>query len=374
MRIGIDARLYRQTGVGRYLRNLIAELTMVDDRNEYIVYFRREEFNDFVPPNKRWVKKIVDLPWHTLKEQLIFPIILQKDELHIAHFPYFNVPIFYPGKYLLTVHDLIIDHFDTGRASTLPTLLYKVKRLGYKLSITSGIKRACAITAISETTKQELIDHYNVSSDRITVTYDALDNNFKKVAKTCSPINYFNVPYILYVGNAYPHKNLERLFQAFRIIRNKKRIKLVLAGEDNYFYPRLKRYASKLGLEKKVVFFGNANDIQLVNLYTYSECLVFPSLMEGFGLPNFEALYCNCLPVISDITAFREIWTEKLPYFNPYDSKNIADKILEVLALTANRYRKRVEEAKKRIYAFNWRSTTLETLRIYNKIYQSSRT
>lgn len=369
MRIGIDARLYTQTGVGRYLRNLISELGVLDKKNEYIVYLRKQEFGDFKPPSRRWTKKLVDLPWHTLKEQLIFPIILIKDKLDVAHFPYFNVPIFYPGKYLLTVHDLIVDHFDTGKASTLPFLFYKVKRAGYKFSLTSGIKRASAITAISETTKQELIDHYNVPPNLIVVTHDALDNNFRRVAKTHNPSNYYNFPYILYVGNAYPHKNLERLVRAFKIIRSQEKVKLVLAGDDDYFYPRLGNYAQSLGLGKEVAFFGNADDCQLVNLYTYSKCLVFPSLMEGFGLPNFEALCCDKLPVVSDIPAFREIWGEKLVYFDPYNVEEMAKAILSVLNFSKDMYLKKVKEAKKTIDDFSWRRTAVATLKIYEGIF-----
>ena len=127
MKIGIDARLYTQTGVGRYLRNIIGELGKVDTKNTYIVYLRSQEFELFSPPNKRWMKKRLDFRWHTLREQLIVPFILWRDNLDVVHFPYFNVPILYPRKYLLTIHDLIIDHFDTGRASTLPSFFYKLK-------------------------------------------------------------------------------------------------------------------------------------------------------------------------------------------------------------------------------------------------------
>lgn len=369
MRIGIDARLYTQTGVGRYLRNLILELGDLDKKNEYVVYLRKKEFHNFIVPNKRWTKKLADLPWHTFKEQLVLPRIFIKDKLDVAHFPYFNIPVFYPGKYLLTVHDLIIDHFDTGRASTLPFFLYKIKRLGYRFSLTLGIRRACAITAISETTKQEIIDHYNVASSCITVTYDALDNNFMQVANIQRPRSYYDFSYILYVGNAYPHKNLQRLVSALKIIKGRVRIKLVLAGNDSYFYPRLRSYTESLGLKKDVVFFGDANDSQLVNLYTYSKCLVFPSLMEGFGLPNFEALYCDKLPVVSDIPAFREIWGEKLMYFDPYNVESIAKVISLVLNFPKDTYQKKVKVAKKRIYDFCWKRTALETLRIYEKIY-----
>lgn len=368
MRIGIDARLYTQTGVGRYLRNLISKLSDLDRENEYVIYLRNKEYEEFILPSYKWKKKKVDIPWHTLKEQFLFPLTLLSDKLDVVHFPYFNVPVFYPGKYLLTIHDLIIDHFDTGRSSTLPYPLYFLKRLGYKVSLSLGIKRAKAITAISECTKNEIIEHYHVNPLNINVTYDALDLNFKEILKTHRAKNYYSFPYILYVGNAYPHKNLERLLQAFKQIRQKFNLKLVLAGADGYFYPRLNDFAEKLGLGNEVIFFGYANDTQLINLYSSCRCLVFPSLMEGFGLPNLEALACGRLPVISDIPVFREIWRKDLLYFDPENVSDMADKLMTVLSLTDREYHHKVEIAQKRLKDYSWRKTAGETLKLYQKI------
>lgn len=368
MRIGIDARLYTQTGVGRYIRNLISELGVLDKENEYYVYLRKKEFTEFTEPSTQWHKRLLDISWHTVSEQLKVPFFLLADHLDVAHFPYFNVPILYPKKYLLTVHDLIVDHFDTGRASTLPAPFYKMKRFGYHIATHLGARRASAITAISETTKQELVDHYHIPDQCITVTYDALDTHFVGLLKKEKPKNHFSSPYILYVGNAYPHKNLERLLTALPLILKKKKMKLVLAGDDDYFYPKLKAYAEKLGIASDVVFFGAANDGELIDLYTFSSCVVFPSLMEGFGLPNLEALACGILPVISDIPVFREIWGNNLPMFNPYDEKNITVEILRVLSLPQNEYKKKVQTAQKKLAYFSWKRTAADTLNIYTKI------
>ncbi len=370
MRIGIDARLYNQTGVGRYLKNLISQLVILDKKNEYIIYLRSQEYNLVNPPHKNWQKKKLDIPWHTVAEQVQLPQILLKDNLDVAHFPYFNVPVFYPGKYLLTIHDLIVDHFDTGRASTLPYPLYLVKRAGYKISLTIGVKKADWITAISQTTKQEIMDHYNVAEDKITVTYDALDTQFLETVKKQQEKNYFNFPYILYVGNAYPHKNLERLIRALKLLRQKENIRLVMAGDDKYFYPRLRSFSIKLGLVDDIVFFGSADDEQLVNLYSNALCLVFPSLMEGFGLPNFEAIACGKLPVMSDIPVFREIWGDLVDYFDPYSKEDIAAKILSVIKISHNEYQKKLSILKKRIDDFSWEKTAQETLEIYKQIHK----
>jgi len=370
MRIGIDARLYSQTGVGRYIQNLIRELAAVDNENNYLIYLGKKDYSSFKLPNERWIKRILNVAWHTIQEQFIVPCVFLQDKIDVAHFPYFNVPIFYPKKYLLTIHDLIVDHFDTGRASTYSYPLYKIKRIGYKLSLSLGIKRAGAIAAISETTKKEIVDHYHVSDRKITITYDALDSAFSELLAKQKPQSFYRFPYILYVGNAYPHKNLERMIDAFLIVRKKQPIKLILVGNDSYFYPRLKLYIQKLGLLENIIFFGEADNRELINLYNNALCLVFPSLMEGFGLPNLEAVACGRLPVVSDIPAFREIWGNKLTYFNPLDPDDIANKILDVMKLPKDQYDSKVKKAKQRLQDFSWKKTGVTTLKLYEQIYR----
>lgn len=372
MKIGIDARLYSQTGVGRYLQNLLRELPYIDKHNDYYIFLRKEEFDIFQTANNRWHKVILDIQWHTFKEQFCVPYEMFKYRLDVTHFPYFNVPFFYPGKYLLTLHDLIIDHFDTGRASTLPPFYFKFKRFVYKYNLRRSIDKASYITVISKTTKNEVIDHYGVSTDKVSITYDALDSTFLQRKNTQKKENYYNFKYILYVGNAYPHKNLELLVKSFQLIRKKHRVKLVLAGNDQYFFPRLKKLVDNLDLSDDIVFFGLANDENLINLYSFAECLVFPSLMEGFGLPNFEALACNCLPVVSDIEVFRELWGDYLTYFDPNNYQDMSEKIIEVLELKATDYSGKIDTARKILDRFSWRKTAQITLNLYESINNKS--
>jgi tRNA U55 pseudouridine synthase TruB len=133
MRRGIDARLLHETGVGRYIRNLIRELATGDQLNEYVIFLRETDFSQFNVPNSRWHKRKAEAPWHSFAEQFIMPWVLLREHLDVLHVPYFNAPIFYPGKYIVTIHDLTILHFDTGKASTLPYWVYKIRRFGYRI-------------------------------------------------------------------------------------------------------------------------------------------------------------------------------------------------------------------------------------------------
>lgn len=172
MKIGIDARLWGQTGVGRYLEQLVENLAKIDKQNKYVLFLTKEH-KDLPLPGPTWKKKITDIRWHSLKEQILLPFVLWRERLDLVHFPYFSVPIFYPGKFMVTIHDLILDHFDTGKASNLPWFIYRIKRLGYKLVMWVALHRAVKIITVSETTKKEIIGHYHVNPRKVVVTYES---------------------------------------------------------------------------------------------------------------------------------------------------------------------------------------------------------
>ncbi len=324
MKIGIDARLLNETGVGKYIRNLIKGLELLDKKNQYIIY----------TPN---------VPWHSFSEQLIMPILFLKDRLDFVHIPYFNVPIFYPGKFIVTIHDLTILHFDTGKASTLPLPLYKLRRLGYWIALFIGLHRAVKIIAVSETTKKEIIDHFHINPDKIIVTYEGVDPLLptgKRIIKE---------PYFLYVGNAYPHKNLEILIGATPI-------QLVLVGKQDFFY-------NKLPHNRKIVLFGEASEGELQNLYKNATALVFPSLMEGFGLPGLEAMAVGTPVVCSDIPVFHEIYADAALYFDPKSEKDMKSK-LELVQNTDTR-NNLIKKGFSQVKKYSWEKMARQTLVVF---------
>ena len=172
MKIGIDARLWGATGVGRYLEELVENLAKIDKKNHYVLFLTKKHKNLSLP-GPTWEKRIANIRWHSVKEQILMPLILWREHLDLVHFPYFSVPIFYPGKFVVTIHDLILDHFETGQATTLPWFLYKIKRLGYKLVIWVALKRAVKIITVSEATKNKIVEHYKINPGKVVVTYEA---------------------------------------------------------------------------------------------------------------------------------------------------------------------------------------------------------
>lgn len=339
MKIGIDARLIDETGVGRYIRNLIAELAVIDTTNRYVVFLRND--SAWEPPNARWEKRIADIPWHSVAEQILLPRLFSHEQLDLLHVPYFTIPIFYPGTFVVTMHDLTILHYPTGKATTLPRFLYWAKVLAYRVILEIGLRRAAHIIAVSRATAKELTDHFALDARKISVIHEG-------VRRMETEKRIVAGPYFLYVGNAYPHKNLETLFQAIGSQ------KLVLVGKEDLFYKRLPH------LPHGIVF-NEVSDSQLGSLYAHASALVFPSLMEGFGLPALEAAVCGTPVICSDIAAFREVLGPLGNYFEPHDVSGLKALLQHPEKLKRLSQKDRLELLSR----FNWRHMAERTLTVY---------
>jgi len=358
MTIGIDCRLWNQTGVGRYIRNLVINLEKIDKKNDYVLFIRGQDRDEVEKQlaGSKWRIVITNIKWHSLEEQVTFPRILEKQKLDLMHFPYFSVPASYNKPLVITIHDLIMDHFSTGNASTLALPLYYLKYLAYKYIVKKSSEKAIKIIVPSLATKEEVLVHLQVDVDKIVVAYEAVDD---KIIKQKSNFGEKYGKYFLYVGNAYPHKNLDRLIQAFADLKD---LKLVLIGLKDYFYKKLEQeYKSD-----NIIFHGPVTDEELSGLYVNALALVQPSLMEGFGLPILEAMANKCLVVCSDIPSLREIAQDNAIYFNPQDIEDIA-KNLKLIAKNLNTGETMVENAFKRSQEFSWVAMAKETLGVYNQ-------
>lgn len=359
MRIGIDVRLWEETGVGRYARNLVAGLKDLDKTNEYFLFVWEPDENkirkEFEGP--LWHIVPTNIKWHSIREQLSYASFINKFNLDLMHFAYFSLPLLYNRPYVITIHDLIIHHFPTGKASTLPSFLYHIKRLFYLFLTKYTSKKAKAIITVSNATKQEIIDHLGVSKNKIFVTYLGVDKSLSK--KSSGEV--IESPYILYVGNAYPHKNLNTLIKAFKKA-GKDNEKLVLVGKKNYFYQRLQEEFN----DKSIVLFGEASDEELSSLYANAKAFVMPSLMEGFGLPPLEAMANGCFVIASDIPALREVCSDSAMFFDPYNEEDLADKIRFVFSNNnKSKIDKFVKKGFKRVESFSWEDMARKTLKVY---------
>ena len=368
MRIGIDARLWNETGVGRYIRSLFYYLSEYDKDNEYVWFLCKKEFETLELPSKKWRKVETNIHWHTLAEQLILPWVFYKANLDLLHFPYFSFPILYPKKFVITIHDLIFDHYKTGKASTLPAWFYVIKKLGYHIVLWTCVKRAKAILTLSKDAKSEIVTHYHADQKKIFVTYESgklEDVRTEFSSKAFDQMRKLE-PYILYVGNAHPHKNVEMLIMAIQKLRQKRSLRLVLVGSDAFFYPKLVAYIKSKNAQNYVSVIGNVPNDHIAAWYHFAKALVTASKMEGFGIPPLEAMSVGCPVIVSDIPVFHEVYGDAAAFFdntNASDIAHVIDKTLSNKILLKGL----VEKGYKKAHSYSWKKTVEETAAVYKK-------
>jgi len=343
MRIGIDARLLGPKtaggGLGRYIAELVNEIKEQDHENEYVLFLRKSNWDE-CPDAPNFKKVEADIPWYSLAEQARLPKIIDEENLDIVHFPHFNVPIKLETPFVVTIHDLILLEYPTRRASTLGPIKYFIKQLAHKKVLSNAIINAKTIIVPSDYTRKSILKFYpKTNPEKIKLIYEGVtpldigagdpdkDKKFLEEQKITKP-------YLLYVGNSYPHKNLYTLVRAFQDVLDKKPgLQLVLVGQKNYFSERLERETRELGLEvpKEVNFTGFIEDEDLPRLYRNASLYVFPSLLEGFGLPPLEAMSYDLPVATSNASCLPEVLGASAIYFDPKDIEDMARVILEGL-------------------------------------------
>ena len=208
-----------------------------------------------------------------------------------------------------------------------------------------------------------MTNEFELSPDKVQVTYESgemepavhIDHKFKN-------------PYLLYVGNAHPHKNLDRLLEAFKLLhKDFPKLKLVLIGRLDYFYERLAQTVEKMDLQSSVHFPGEVSNGDLAMWYKRALLFVFPSLAEGFGIPGLEAMQFGCPVVVSDIAVFHEIYGEAAVYFDPESTTEIKKQLQAIVTDTKLR-QKLVEKGYQKSRTYSWERMAAETLHIYDQV------
>jgi len=393
--IGIDARFYGPIGkgLGRYTQEIVDNIIRINHGHEYVIFLGKDNFNEFKPENQNVRKVLADARWYTIKEQVLMPWLFWRHGLDLVHVPHFNAPIFSFKKLVITIHDLILIRFPTARATTLGPLMYKVKNFGYKLVIWLAAKRAKKIIAVSKYTKDDIVKHFKINPDKVKVIYEGVANLAKnRDTSPPAPLLHkergikgvrsndkdtllgYNIvnPFLLYVGNAYPHKNLEGLIKVFAKLRKKQlNLCLVLVGKEDYFYRRAKNYAKELNLSKEILFPGYVPDAKLEILFKNARAYVFPSFYEGFGLPPLEAMAKGCPVVSSSASSMPEILGKAALYFNSEDEAEMEERILEILK-NKNLREQLIEKGFSQARKYNWWEAARKTLEVYEEVLKNN--
>jgi glycosyltransferase involved in cell wall biosynthesis len=365
VKIGIDAR-NDGTGVGRYTFSLIRELARIDTETEYVLFLNRERFGTYAAPGPNFRTVEAGIPWFTLREQLLLPLLVGREQLDLMHYPHLTVPLLSTTPFVVTVHDLnYLDAGSTsgpgsGRSRTREAML----RAAYRLELAKA-RRARRLIAVSEHTRAAVVRTLRLEPERVAVTYEAAD---PAGAGDPDPAalerHHIDAPFFLCVGAAYPYKNLPRLITAFARVEGD--YKLVLVGDHEQFEAGLRDRAGALALTERVVFTGAVSDAELASLYENALAYVFVSLSEGFGLPGLEAM-CAGIPVLAaNAGSLPEVYGQAAHYCDPLDVASIASGLYRI----ATDEQLRADLAalgRRRAAEFSWTRTAEETLRVYRE-------
>lgn len=368
MRIGIDARFYSSafTGIGRYVHELVHYLVKLDKKHEYVLFMNQPQYDEFEPPSKRVKKVLVGAKHYSFAEQTKFWWKIKRAKVDLMHFTHFNAPVLYRGKSVVTIHDLTLSFFPGKK------MRKTVHRWGYKLALGSVLKKAARVIAVSEHTKQDLVEVARVSPSRVDVIYQGVNENFGPRAKheeNEEVLKRYGITkdYLLYTGVWRGHKNLVNLIKAFALLREDEHfdVQLVITGNEDPHYPEVKRTVKELDVEHDVIFTGLVPEEELLSFYQEAELFVFPSLYEGFGLPPLEAMRCGTPVVASKASCIPEICGEgNAQFFDPYDPTEMMESMKRVLLDEKLRAELR-DNGLKHSRKFSWEKMAEKTLAVY---------
>lgn len=365
--IVIDARLYgpKHTGIGRYTKNLLLALSQHPDFKKYrftLIIYPELETEIKKDLDNKFVYVTTNIRHYSLQEQLSLPSLLYKLKPDLVHFTHFNKPVFYFGKSVVTIHDLI-KHFFKGRLNTTKnTSIYWIKHLFY-LILTNIVIRTNTIIVPSNYWRDYIIKKFKILPQKITTTYEAVDPIFIEKYNTYSS-NRQAKNYIIYTGNLYPHKNIGIIFEALKKLPN---IKLKIICARNYFSQRIEKMIKKQKIANQVEFLGYLPDSNLKQIYHQALALVHPSLMEGFSLTGLEAMALNCPVISSNSSCLPEIYQNSVLYFDPKKSNELISQIKE-LQNNPELREKLINLGHQQVAKYSWDKTATQTLSVYQKI------
>lgn len=361
MVIGVDgneANVDNRVGVSVYTYNLLSYFAShASEKRRFIIYLRHAPLPHM--PAKNDYFTYIHVRGVAAWSQLFLPFHLythKKPDLFFA--PAHYIPRYCPIPVVVTIHDLAYYYYPD---EFLKKDLYKLKNW-----TAYAVNKAVKIIAVSKTTKKDILRHYSITDERVSVVY----NGYEKETQG-SPILLSDIDstlqsklYFLYVGTLQPRKNILTFMHAFKTFVTKHpEYKLVIAGKKGWMYQDVFELRSDLDLRDQIVFTGFVSDNAVNTLYANAQAFVMPSRYEGFGIPILEAMAHGCPVISSTSSSLPEIGGDACFYFDPDNTDELAEK-MEFIITDSDQRQVLIEKGKKRITNFSWEACASETLKI----------
>ncbi len=363
MRVAIDTRKLHDFGIGTYVSNLVRGLARLDQDHEYTLICQPDDMEFVTSLGKNFRACPERAGNYSVREQLSIPIDVWRARPHLFHAPHYVLPPLTPGKTIVTIHDCIHLRFP----QYLP---HRGAHLYAKVFLSSAARKAARVITVSEASKRDIVQFLHTPADKVEVVYNGFDERLtapsaEDEARVRDRFQ-LDAPFVLYAGNIKPHKNVDRLIEAFAELRRRglENVKLLIIGDDISKYSNLRRLVHRHQLHQQVRFLGFVSTDTLAALYQLAQVFVFPSLYEGFGLPPLEAM-ANGTPVItSNVSSLPEVVGDAALLIDPMDSGSIADAMHRVLTDPVLRA-DLVRRGRERVKAFSWERSVARTHQIY---------
>ena len=336
MRIGFDAKraFLNNTGLGNYSRDTIRVLSAYFPDNKYFLYTPKEKKNNrlsflnksnniFVRSPQSLINKAIKSYWRS--KSIVRDLFTNKIDIYhgLSH----ELPLGIEKtniKTVVTIHDLIFIRY--------PHLFKMIDRKIYYRKFKSASQRANKVIAISQQTKQDIMDFFFIPEEKIEVVYQGCNIKFQQEIapdKKEEILKKYNLPseYLLNVGSIEERKNLLTILKTLKELPNQK---LLVIGSGKAYKIKCLRYISENNLSDRVTFLTNLNLEEMAAIYQSAQMLIYPSIFEGFGIPILEALFSKTPVITSQGGCFAEAGGPKTKYINPLSVEQMKAAILDI--------------------------------------------
>ena len=355
MKIAIDARKWRDFGVGTYVRNLVRHLARLDRATTYFVFCHRADESTLRDLAENFVPVVDESAGYSLREQIAIPLKLRRLGAELIHCPHYVVPLWSSVPTVVTIHDCIHLRFPEYLPSRM-AWRYARFMLGH------AVRRSAIVFTVSEASRRDILGFFpEADPERVQVVPNAIDpilleDPGQDETDRIRERYQIRGRFLLFAGLIKPHKNLERLIAAFGQLKRRPGfgdLKLFIIGDEIARYGALRRSVEAAGVRQDVRFFGFVPDRTLATLYRLASVFAFPSLYEGFGLPALEAMACGTPVVTSRISSLPEVVGDAAVLVDPYSVEDIGrglERVLTDTGLAAALVRRGRERAQ----TFSW--------------------
>jgi len=361
LKIAVNTRLLLKNkleGIGWFTFETLKRITQQHPEHEFIFIFDRPYSDEFIFSDN--ITPVVTGPQarHPFLFYLWFEFsvtkILKKYNIDIFLSPDGYISLRTKVPTINVIHDINFEHY--------PQYLPSIMRKYYRYYFPRFAKKAKRIATVSEYSKQDIAKQYCIDTNKIDVTYNGANENFKPVdenIKNAIKKQYSsNCSYFLFVGSLHPRKNIENLFKAFDLFKQKtdNNFKLLIVGEKYWWNGKMQNTYNNLKFKDEIIFTGRMNSDELKNIYASAFALTYVSIFEGFGIPILEAMYCDVPVITSNTTSMPEVGGDAVLYADPFSIQSICDAMEKLFSDNEIRIQL-IEKGKERRNMFNWQKT-----------------